>query len=267
MGEVQDKGQVTSNAAEIYEEFFTPALFQTWTSKVADAANIQAGQTILDVATGTGILARDVFKRVGVDGSVVGLDINAGMLAVARSKANEIEWKQGAAEALPFDDATFDAVVSQFGLMFFEDRSKAIREMVRVLKPGGKLAVVVWDTLENTPGYLAMVGLLQGLFGDEAANGLRAPYNLGDVDTLKALFEHDRLRDVTVNTHADVAKFPSLEGWMFTDIKGWVLADKINDEQYATLLTEAKTVLAKFIQDDGTVSFATPAHIVTATKS
>lgn len=267
MDELKDKGQVTSSAAEIYEEFFTPALFKIWASNVADAAKIQTGWNVLDVATGTGILAREIINRVGHTGSVTGLDINDSMLAVARSKSTEIEWKQGRAEAIPFDDATFDVVVSQFGLMFFEDRKKSIAEMVRVLKPDGKLAVAVWDALENTPGYLAMVDLLLRLFGDEAANGLRAPYDLGDVNLLKPLFKHNKLKDVKIETQLEQAKFPSLEGWMFTDIKGWVLADKIDDEQYAILLKEAKTVLADFVREDGTVSFNTQAHIITVTKA
>jgi ubiquinone/menaquinone biosynthesis C-methylase UbiE len=176
-----DKGQVSKNAAEIYEEFFVPALFQPWTSRVADAAQVQAGQRVLDVACGTGVLARTVAERVGPAGSVVGLDVNAGMLAVAKRQAPQIEWQDGIAEDMPFDNDSFDAVVSQFGLMFFEDKCAAIKEMARVLRPGGQLVVAVWDSLENTPGYAIMVDLLQRLFGDKAANGLRAPYSLEPV--------------------------------------------------------------------------------------
>ena len=87
-------------------------------------------------------------------------------------KRRRSTWRHGRAEELPFDDHTFDAVISQFGLMFFEDRQAAIREMFRVLRPGGRLAVAVWDSLENTPGYLAVTELLQRLFGAEAADAL-----------------------------------------------------------------------------------------------
>lgn len=262
----QDKGQVISSAAEIYEEFFTPALFQEWTTRVADAAQIKSGQEVLDVACGTGILARTAINYVGDSGTVVGLDINEGMLAVARNKSTDIEWKQGAAEFLPFEDESFDAVISQFGLMFFENRTTAINEMIRVLRPNGKLAVAVWGALEDTPGYFAMVKLLQRLFGDEIANSLRAPYNLGDVGVLKALFPQTILKDIKINTHDGLARFPSLEGWMYTDIKGWTLADAIDDAQYEKLLNEAKTVLSEFVATNGSVSFKAPAHIVTATK-
>jgi ubiquinone/menaquinone biosynthesis C-methylase UbiE len=149
------KGQVTRSAAEIYEEFFVPALFQEWAAPLAAAARIAAGDRVLDVGCGTGALARAAAERVGPNGAVVGLDRNEGMLAVARRLGRDIEWRQGMAEALPFPDASFAAVVSQFSLMFFEDRETALREMWRVIKPGGRLAVAVWDAVERTPGYAA----------------------------------------------------------------------------------------------------------------
>src|SRR5215207_8528279 len=173
-------GQVTRSAADVYEEFFVPALFQDWTARVADAARLAPGQRVLDVASGTGALTCEAAQRVGLGGSVTGLDRNEGMLAVARRKAPNIEWRQGLAESLPFANATFDAVISQFGLMFFEDRIAALREMWRVLRPGGRLAVAVWDALDHSPGYAAMTVLLQRLFGSRIADELHAPFVLGD---------------------------------------------------------------------------------------
>lgn len=261
-----EKGQVNHNAAEVYEEFFIPALFQDWPSQVADAADIKAGQQVLDVACGTGILARTVAGLVGPAGSVVGLDVNEGMLAVAKRKAPQIEWRQGIAEELPFDNHSFDAVVSQFGLMFFEDKRAAITEMVRVLRPGGHLAVALWDSLQNSPGYAALVALLQRLFGQEAANGLRAPFSLGDVPALQPLFSHAGLPNVAITTRPGIACFPSIQSWVYTEIKGWVLADLLDEAQFELLLKEAEQVLSPFVTTQGTVSFSAPAHIVTFTK-
>ncbi|MCC6614975.1 MAG: methyltransferase domain-containing protein [Anaerolineae bacterium] len=262
-----DRGQVNSSAAEIYETFFIPALFQEWAARVADAAQIQPGQRVLDIACGTGILARSAAERVGLRGSVVGLDVNDGMLAVAAAKASHIEWRKGRAEALPFDDGAFDAVVSQFGLMFFDDREQAIREMLRALRPGGHLAVAVWGALDQTPGYAAMVRLLARLFGEEAANGIRAPYNLGDVSTLHKLFGAAGAPDVQITTVKGTARFPSIESWVYTDIKGWVLADMLDDDQFALLLTEAQQHLQPYVIDGGSVAFDAPAHIVTTVKA
>ena len=255
------KGQVTRSAAEIYEEFFVPALFRPWAPIVADAAGIKAGQRVLDVACGTGVLAREAASR---GGSVVGFDRNEGMLAMARRIAPAVEWKVGLAEHLPFPDGGFDAVVSQFSLMFFDDRVEAVREMRRVLKPGGRLVVAVWDALENSPGYAAMVALLERLFGPRIAGELQAPFALGDAGALRAVFAKAGLADAKVATHAGTARFPSIEAWVRTDVKGWTLADLIDDEQYALLSREAAIALRPYAKADGTVVFDAPALIVTA---
>ena len=261
------RGQVARSAAEIYEEFFMPALFQEWAPRVADAARLAPGQRVLDVACGTGVLAREAATRVSPGGSVTDLDRNEGMLAVARRRAPAIEWQPGRAESLPFAERAFDAVVSQFGLMFFEDRGGALREMWRVLRPGGRLAVAVWDALENSPGYADMTKLLQRLFGDRARSSLATPFALGDPGTFRSLFAAAGIANVQIRTPDGTARFPSLASWVHTDVKGWTLADLIDEAQYRALLQEAKRELQRYAQPDGTVAFAAPAHIVTATKS
>ena len=261
-----ETGQVNRTAAEVYEAFFVPALFQRWARPVAAAARIKSGQNVLDVACGTGALTREIAERVGSEGGATGLDINAGMLAVARQKCPSIEWRQGEAEVLPFNDNRFDAVVSQFGLMFFRDRKQAIEEMARVLRPGGRLAVAVWDSIDNTPGYAAAAALLNRLFGADIAESLRSPYALGDTAMLQSLFDHSALSDASVDTRDGVVEFPSIEDWMHTDIRGWTLADVLDDKQYALLLREADDALDEFVLSDGSVSFRSPAHIVTAVK-
>lgn len=261
------QGQVTRGAAEIYEEFFVPALFQEWAPRVADAARLTPGERVLDVACGTGVLAREAAWRVAPAGSVVGLDRNEGMLAVARREAPRIEWRLGMAEELPFTDGAFDAVVSQFGLMFFEDPVAALREMWRVLRPGGRLAVAVWGALDHSPGYAGMVALLLRLFGERVANELRAPFALGDPETLRSLFARAGVPGVEIRTPDGTAGFPSLEAWVRTDVKGWTLADLIDDAQYWTLLREAGRELSRHVGPDGTVAFRCPAHVATATRS
>lgn len=117
--------QAQIDAATAYEEFFVPALFQEWAQRVVTAAQLQPGQRVLDVACGTGVLAREAAERVGAAGTVVGLDPNPGMLTVAKRRAPGVEWREGTAEAFPYPDTSFDAVVSQFGLMFFTNRGQA----------------------------------------------------------------------------------------------------------------------------------------------
>ena len=125
---------------------------------------LDPGKSVLDVACGTGVLACAAADRVGPSGAVVGLDPSEEMLAVARRKDDTIEWLMGHAEAIPFPDESFEAVLSQFGLMFFENKATSLREMMRVLRPGGHLAVAVCDCLEHSPGYCRFAELLRSLF-------------------------------------------------------------------------------------------------------
>ena len=260
------RGQISSRAAEIYEDFFLPALFEQWADVVADTAGLHAGERVLDVACGTGVLARTVARRVGATGWVGGLDVNEGMLAMAARKAAGIDWRHGQAESLPFESASLDAVLCQFGLMFIEDRERAVQEMRRVLRPGGRVAVAVWDRLDHTPGYAAMAALLQRLFGDDAAKGLHTPFNMGDAAELQALFVTQGFPNAQITTRQGAARFPSIEDWVRTEVYGWVLADVLSEAQVAQLLTEAEQVLARFADAEGRVSFAAPAHILWAAK-
>lgn len=260
------RGQVKRSAAEVYESFFLPALFDQFVVPMADALRVAPGQRALDVACGTGVLTRELSRRVGRTGSVVGADINDGMLAVARRAVPGVEWRKCAAEQLEFDDGSIDAVACQFGLMFFTDRRLAVQEMARVLRPGGRLAVAVWDGLDTTPGYDAMVDLLQRLFGKVAADALRAPFLLGDRSLLETYFAGAPLHDLRVATQDGTARFESIEAWVRINIKGWTLADMIDEAQYQELLNASEKEFRRFVQADGTVVFAAPAHIVSAER-
>ena len=261
----QSSGQVGSEAATFYEELFVPALFAQWAPRMVDAVGPSPGERALDVACGTGVLARELANRLGGT-NVTGIDINEGMLAVARTRAPEIQWRNAQADALPFDDARFDAVTCQFGLMFFPDRAAALAEMWRVLKPGGRLAVAVWASLEETPAYATVVAMLGRLFGDEVANELRAPFCLGNRDALAALFHAAKIPDARISTIVGDGKFTSIRAWVDADAKAWTLAERLDADQYALLQREAESALAGFTNDEGRVVFESPAHIVTATK-
>jgi SAM-dependent methyltransferase len=261
--------QAQIDAANAYEALMVPALFGEWARKVADAAQIQAGERVLDVACGTGILAREVASRTGPTGFVTGLDPNAGMLEVAKQLAPSVEWRQGNAGSLPFADQTFDAVVSQFGLMFFDGRRDAVRHAVRVLKPGGRLACAVWDSIDNIPAYADEVALLHRLAGAAAADALRAPFVLGNRRDLTTLFADPGVATVEVTTHKGTGRFPSIRVMVEADLRGWlpVMGVVLMEEQITGILEAAEDALSPYVNADGTVSFATSAHLVTAMRA
>lgn len=258
--------QVTGDAAEVYEQFFVPAMFGEWPPRLADAAGVESAQRVLDVGCGTGVLARELATRLAPGGSVVGLDPNEGMLRVASRIEDGIEWRPGRAEALPFEDGAFDAVLSQFALMFFEDPADALREMARVTRPGGRIVVAVWDRLGNVPGYAAVVALLEELFGERTADALRMPFAMGDPAALRALFASAGLTDADLTTHVGRARFPSLSSWMYTQVRGWTLSEEIDDDAFERLLTAAWARLGRFVTRDGSVRLDMPAHVVVAIK-
>jgi SAM-dependent methyltransferase len=259
--------QAQIDAAEAYEALMGPALFAEWAAKVAEAARIAPGERVLDVACGTGILAREAATRTGPAGLVAGLDPGPGMLAVARRLAPAVTWREGVAESLPFSDGSFDAVVSQFGLMFFNDRRAALRESVRVLTPGGRLAVAVWDALDRIPAYAAEVALLERIAGREAADAVRAPFVLGDREQLARLFEESGVAGVGVSTDRGTARFSSVRVMVEADVRGWlpIVGIVLPEDQIDRILDEAEQVLQPYTGADGAVAFATSAHIVTGT--
>ncbi len=256
------RGQVNTTAAEIYDEFFVPALFGQFPERVLDHAAAHDGVSVLDVGCGTGVLAAEAARRVGQGGRVVGLDPNEGMLAVARRRADEIEWQGGVAEALPFGDGSFDRVVSQFSAMFFVDATAAMKEMARVAAPGGAVTVATWAELERSPGYDAMVRLVDDELGSEAADALRAPFTIGTESDIAALVGSlDGPSRIDVLDGA--ARFESIERWVHTDVRGWTLADLIDDEAETRLLDRARRELSSFVLADGSVTFAAPALVAT----
>ncbi|MGB0507032.1 MAG: class I SAM-dependent methyltransferase [Pikeienuella sp.] len=254
-------GQVSKSAAEIYDEFFVPALFGEWAGRLCDAADVGSGMDVLDIACGTGATTREIASRVGPNGTVTGIDCNDGMLTVARSRAPDISWIEGQAESLPFSDDSFDRVLCQFGLMFFEDRVKSLQQMQRVLRPGGQIALTTWDDVTNSPGYEAMINLIDSLFGPEPANALRAPYVLGDSKGLEYLLTVGGLNDATVSTITGTAQFASIREWVRLDVRGWTLTDYIDDAGFEALVAAAEEKLGHFTTKDGSVTFPAPAHI------
>src|SRR6185436_6273038 len=146
-----EQWQLTMKAAELYERCPARYILGPWAPLLVETARLAAGERVLDVACGTGVVTRAAAERVGRRGRVVGIDLNPGMIAVARSLAAiddaPIEWLERSALDLGLDGASFDAVLCQQGLQFFPDKPVALREMRRVLDRNGRLALSVWNNV------------------------------------------------------------------------------------------------------------------------
>ena len=173
--------RLNPDAARYYQQFIVPMMLQPWAAKLVDRAALSPGCRVLDVACGTGVATRIAAERVGPSGEVVGVDLNAAMLSVARSlepvPGARIRWRRGDAEDLPFPDLSFDAVLCQQGFQFFPDRVKAALEIARVLRPGGRLAVSVWCGPDWNPLAAALISVLQDS-RPEFSQAMRWPFSV-----------------------------------------------------------------------------------------
>lgn len=197
-----------TDPATTYNAWFVPAVFAPLAQVVVGQTAIPAHARVLDVACGSGIVARTVAAQPGVAGTIVGLDLSPAMLAAAArasaSAGHAIEWVQGSAQELPFPDASFDVVFCQQGMQFFPDRQGAVNEMARVLAPGGEVVITTWRGLDENPFFAGLARAVRTHIGSPA---LEAPFSLGDPGELAALLLGAGFAQVSVEPVAITADY------------------------------------------------------------
>jgi ubiquinone/menaquinone biosynthesis C-methylase UbiE len=267
----QGQWQVAGSAPEVYERELVPAVFGAWAPILVDLADPKLGDRVIDIACGTGIVARIAAARVGPSGAVAGVDLNPGMLNVARSfnatlGAASIQWQEASADQLPFPDGSFDVAYCQLGLQFFADRPAALREMRRVLSTKGRLAVMVWCGIQESPGFEAFAGMLERNVNSAAATIMRAPFGLSDANELSRLVADAGFQDIKVQRRVGAVEFPSIERFVLSYVAGSPLASHVSqasDVARDNLTAETKLALEKYVSDRG-FSFPIAAHLLTA---
>ena len=191
-----------------YDEFLVPRLFEPWAKLLLDEADLRPGESVLDVATGPGTVARLAAVRVGAKGRVVATDIAQPMLDIAKAKsqpsaaAAPIDYLYSPAAPLAAPTGTFDAVLCQHGLQFFPDRPSALREMRRVLRPSGRTAIAVWGELERNEIYAAFHAALQATVRSDLAELITAPFSWPSGTALKSAAEDAGFRNVRLLTRS-----------------------------------------------------------------
>lgn len=207
-----DGWQLETDSAEAYERYLVPALMAAGAARLVELTAPRAGERVLDVGCGTGVVARRAALAVGARGQVVGVDLNEGMLRVAGRAAPAgapVSWRQGNATSLPFPDGSFDVVLSQQMLQFVPEPSRAVAEMHRVLTPGGRLAISVCRPIEHAPGYLPLVAGLRQHVGAEAEAMMRSPFPAWSVSRLREIVSGGGFDGVAISIEVMSVRYPS----------------------------------------------------------
>ncbi len=269
----QGQWQVAGSAPEVYERELAPAVFGVWAPILVELAQPRPSERVLDVACGTGVVARIAATRVGPSGTVVGVDLNPGMLSVARSvvspdsrSSGELQWQEASADKLPFPDGSFNVVYCQLGLQFFADRPAALREMRRVLGTEGRLALMVWRGIHESPGFAVLADALQRHVGQAAAAIMRAPFGLSNADELEALVRAAGFQNVAIQQRSGTVRFPSVERFVLSYVAGSPSAGPVSqadDAAREALITDVRNALGKYTSNTE-LAFPIAAHLLSA---
>jgi ubiquinone/menaquinone biosynthesis C-methylase UbiE len=265
--------QMDASTPELYERYLVPAITSIWAADLLDRVALKPHESVLDVACGTGAVIR-LAAQQGHSGRLAGIDLNSGMLGVARSmpfNGPPIEWHEGSALDLPFPAASFDVVLCQLGLQFFPDRPLALRQVARVLRPGGRTGMSVYSAIERTPAAHAFVQALDKHLGPDASRTKRAEHIFPDPEEVRSLVEEAGFDDVEVTTVAKQINFPSMLDYVRFQLMATPMATLIKDKDdaqrdqvIAAIASDAASCLDPAMLQNGRLTFPQESHVAIA---
>ena len=263
------------NPAQVYDDYQGPALATPSAKILLERASIKRGESVLDLACGTGRATRLVVPLLGESGYLAALDISSAMLSVARAVPQlataSVDWREGDAGDLPFPENTFDLVVCNQGLQFFPDREGALREVRRVLKSGGRFVANTWFGLDRQP--------VRGPLLEAIANRLGVPtsaaspqFSLGEEAELRSLLEEAGFQEVDISVHTIDAHYDSFTECVeksFIAAAAFVpafadLGQKERSRIVSAVNEEMATTLAQYIDVDGAFNAPQPTNVAVA---
>ena len=248
--------QVSGNAAELYERYAVPYILGPWAPELVELASLQRGERVLDLACGTGVVARLAASRVGPTGQVIGMDLNAGMLAVARMlpppSGPAIVWVEESATSMGLPDRSIDVVLCQQGLQFFPEKLKALREMHRILVPGGRVLLSVWKSAG--PYNIAVGDALERHVDTETAMKYRASRVVPDAEDLQRLLVEAGFRDVHIRPSAMTILLPPIEVFVLRHLSATPVAGAVaslTETERVALARQVSAALYAYADGDG----------------
>jgi len=262
--------QIAGDSPAAYEEYLVPGFFKPWADKLVQLSSPSPGSDILDVACGTGIVARTAASELGSDSRVTGLDINQQMLNKAAEMAEkeglEIEWQQGDAGDLPFEDDRFDHLFCQQAVQFFSDPQRVLKEMQRVLKPGETLALNILRSIHYNPAYKILADELEEHVGDTAGTMMRSPFPDWDQKTIRNMVSEAGFGDIRVQLEIISMRYPSPEEFLRREAASSPLAGEIEamDAERRMELVDDLIKSLEAYRDDRGVVFPMETYMIVA---
>lgn len=245
------------NAPENYERYFVPVIGRPFANSLLAAAALRKGERVLDVACGTGIVSRLAAEQVGPTGKVVGLEINPGMLAVARSVSHQntsIEWREASADAIPLPDESFDVVLCSLGLQFVPEKLRALREMRRVLVRNGRLAINAVGPIP--PAFRVLEDALSKYVNSESATFIRTVFSLHDEREVRDLIETSGFSDISVKQETLRLILPSPKEFLWQYVYSTPLAggvEQLDNARQAEMERDVVAEWQKFVEGDALI--------------
>lgn len=265
------KWEMSSDGPETYEECIVSTWMEDWSPDLIEAGQIGPNQRVLDVACGTGILARKAGGLVGPGGRFACIDLNDGMLRVGcryvkQTGATEVEWHHCDVTKMPFSNAEFDTVLCQQGLQFFPDKLAALQEIKRVLVPHGTLALSVWGRPEKSPHVIVICDVLTKFFGPDSTQMFKVACSLSSPDLLSKLIQEAGFSDICIRTDVKIARHPSFTRFLpayFSIFPVASLISELPDDERDRMFHLIEKGLAPWIEN-GALAVPTENHILTA---
>ena len=243
--------EVSEDLVKVHEQYLVPSIYAQWAGRVAEIAEIEFGHHVLDVACGTGTLARAAQLETGLAGQVTGLDASELMLESAQRQSPGIKWQIGDATSMPFEKNRFDRVLCQFSLMYINNRVATIKEMLRVCKTDGLVVVATWGPIHLGGAFDTLSKLVNQFCGSHASMKLSSPWALGKSGVMDSLLLSSGVNEYECHERIGQARYPSMRAFIEAHLRLAGEFDDLSDQTHQELLNAANTQLHQFLAPDG----------------
>lgn len=263
----EDAGSDPSTIA--YDRELVPWLFGHWAEPFVDLAEPLASSRLLDLACGSGLIARTLVGRLDRDGRIDAVDIDPAMVAYASSTIDDerVRWHSSDAADLPLEDGSIDGALCHQGLQFFPDQPKVLAEIARTLRPGGRLTVAVWGRLDDNPWPAALASATRAVLGDEAAEGMAVVCALGDATQVSTLLADAGFERASVDTRERTAVHPDVDiavAGQLAALPSGSITDQLDSERRAHVTAEMIARLAPHTDRAGRLAVPSTSVLATA---